>query len=89
MVTGVALSAEIRSSNATMMKLATSEEPPYDTNGSVTPVRGITRRDPADDHERLDADDRGEAGREELRERPVGLHRDAVAAAAQQEDRAR
>src|SRR5207248_6402298 len=31
----------IRSSNAMSIQLATSDEPPYDTNGNVNPVSGI------------------------------------------------
>ena len=36
------------------------------TKGSVTPVSGISRVTPADDHERLQREDRREPGREEL-----------------------
>ena len=36
----------MRSSNATITKLATSDDPPYEMNGSVTPVSGITRITP-------------------------------------------
>src|SRR6266511_311961 len=39
-------SSEIRRSSAMTTKLAISEEPPYDTNGSVTPVRGMRRVTP-------------------------------------------
>src|SRR5205085_4550367 len=38
-----ALSSEMRNSNARMTKLAINDDPPYETNGSVTPVSGITR----------------------------------------------
>src|SRR5690348_4730628 len=34
------------SSSASSTKLATTDEPPYETNGSVTPVSGITRVTP-------------------------------------------
>ena len=36
----------MRSSSARITKLATSDDPPYETNGSVTPVSGITRVTP-------------------------------------------
>src|SRR6266540_4143498 len=39
-------SSEMRRSNAMTTKLAISEEPPYETNGSVTPVRGMSRVTP-------------------------------------------
>src|SRR5262249_393235 len=37
-----ALSSEMRSSSARITKLATRDEPPYEMNGSVMPVSGIT-----------------------------------------------
>src|SRR6185312_16014193 len=37
---------ETRSRPASSTKLATTDEPPYDTNGSVIPVNGITRSTP-------------------------------------------
>ena len=40
------VSSEMRSRSASSAKLATSDEPPYDTNGSVMPVSGITRVTP-------------------------------------------
>ena len=46
---------EISISPATSRKLATTLEPPYETNGSVMPVSGMTRSDAADDDERLEA----------------------------------
>src|SRR5262249_12744397 len=38
--------SEISSSRASSTKFARIEEPPYDTNGSVTPVSGMTRVTP-------------------------------------------
>src|SRR5204863_8515404 len=37
---------ETRSSRARSTKLATTEDPPYETNGRVIPVSGIRRRTP-------------------------------------------
>ena len=67
-------------------KFATNDEPPYEMNGSVTPVSGDHPDDAADDHEGLHADDGGEAGGEQLRERAVGLEGDAEAAADEQQE---
>ena len=41
-----ALSSEMRSRIASSAKLATSDDPPYETNGSVMPVSGMTRVTP-------------------------------------------
>ena len=46
----------MRSSSATITQLATSEEPPYDRNGVVSPVSGIRLGDAADDDEHLQRD---------------------------------
>lgn len=43
-------------------------------------MSGTTADDTADDDERLEADDRGEPGGEDLLERPLGTERDAKAA---------
>ena len=74
-----AVSSEMRSRIASSAKLATSDEPPYDTNGKRDAGERDHARDAADDEERLEAEDRRDAGREELRERAGRVDRDPVA----------
>ena len=76
----------MRSSSASATKFATSDEPPYETNGNVMPVSGITRDHAAEDDHGLQADDRRDAGREQLGERTVRVDCDAVGTADEQHE---
>ena len=67
---------ETSSRPASITKFATIDEPPYETNGSVIPVSGISAQDAADDDERLQREGEREPRREQLREAVVDLERD-------------
>ena len=70
----------IRSSSATMIQLAISDEPPYDRNGVVSPVSGISLVTPPMTTKTCSASATREADRQQLAERVAADQRGAQAA---------
>ena len=77
--------SESRSSSATMIQLATSDEPPAARNGVVRPVSGMTRVTPPMTMKHLQRDDEGEADAEQLAEVVLAGEADAEAAGHEQQ----